>query len=472
MLVRQTIDDTLHEALDVDGLRGPPRAHRVRRGGGALLRHHRGLGPGPRDRHRPALRLPRRRGVPEPAHQRRAAAAGPARRPQRPSAASTRRPSTGCTPRSCPSPTTADDLHDLLPRLVVLRPRDDWRPLWSELAPPGPGADRLARRTSSCGARPRRHDQARRALAGDDDAVASSRCAATSSSAGITTADELAEATTLRRAAGGRRAGRPPGARASPSRAATGRGRPTPSGSPGGCWPACTRYSRRSRRESVEPVTAQDFMRFLLRWQHVAPGTQLAGEAGLVAVLEQLQGYEAAAVVVGAGAAGRAACATTTRPGSTACATTATSPGSASWRPPRDEVDGPPQGPSKATPISVVLRADLAWLLAAARCGDPYRRAHRGGDGRGARGAADPGRVLRQRRWPAPPDACPTTSSGPVGRRGPGPRHVRRVRRHPGPGRPTAPAPSRRRTGSPAWPGSSRATGGSAGRWSLVAHRR
>src|SRR6476661_8692983 len=54
-------------------------------------------------------------------------------------------------------------------------------------------------------------------------------------------------------------------------------------------------YSRRSRRTSVQPATAQDFMRFLLRWQHLAPGTQLSGEAGLVTVLEQLQGYEAAA---------------------------------------------------------------------------------------------------------------------------------------------------------------------------------
>src|SRR5205823_5345300 len=54
-------------------------------------------------------------------------------------------------------------------------------------------------------------------------------------------------------------------------------------------------YSKRSRRQAFEPVTAQDFMRFLLRWQHVAPDTQLAGDAGLVAVLEQLQGFEAAA---------------------------------------------------------------------------------------------------------------------------------------------------------------------------------
>ena len=36
-------------------------------------------------------------------------------------------------------------------------------------------------------------------------------------------------------------------------------------------------YSRSSRRKAVEAVTAVDFMRFLLRWQHVAPGTQLRG---------------------------------------------------------------------------------------------------------------------------------------------------------------------------------------------------
>ena len=55
-------------------------------------------------------------------------------------------------------------------------------------------------------------------------------------------------------------------------------------------------YSRRTRRGGVEPATAQDFMRFLLRWQHVAPGCQLAGEVGLLTVVEQLQGFDAAAV--------------------------------------------------------------------------------------------------------------------------------------------------------------------------------
>ena len=47
----------------------------------------------------------------------------------------------------------------------------------------------------------------------------------------------------------------------------------------------------RLRRE-VEPVSAADFVRFLARWQHVAPTTQLHGTSGLLQVIKQLQGYE------------------------------------------------------------------------------------------------------------------------------------------------------------------------------------
>ena len=50
----------------------------------------------------------------------------------------------------------------------------------------------------------------------------------------------------------------------------------------------------RLRRE-IEPVTSADFMRFLGRWQHLAPGTQLHGADGLFQVLRQLQGYEISA---------------------------------------------------------------------------------------------------------------------------------------------------------------------------------
>jgi len=45
-------------------------------------------------------------------------------------------------------------------------------------------------------------------------------------------------------------------------------------------------------RKQIEPVTAAAFMRWLLRWQHVAPGTQVAGERGTLEVVQQLQGFE------------------------------------------------------------------------------------------------------------------------------------------------------------------------------------
>jgi len=48
-------------------------------------------------------------------------------------------------------------------------------------------------------------------------------------------------------------------------------------------------------RKEVEPVTASDFMRFLMQWQHVMPGLRQHGEAGLLQVIEQLAGFEAAA---------------------------------------------------------------------------------------------------------------------------------------------------------------------------------
>jgi ATP-dependent Lhr-like helicase len=45
-------------------------------------------------------------------------------------------------------------------------------------------------------------------------------------------------------------------------------------------------------RKQVEPVTAAQFMGWLLRWQHVAPNSQLVGERGTLEALRQLQGFE------------------------------------------------------------------------------------------------------------------------------------------------------------------------------------
>jgi ATP-dependent Lhr-like helicase len=45
-------------------------------------------------------------------------------------------------------------------------------------------------------------------------------------------------------------------------------------------------------RKQIEPVTPAQFMRWLLRWQHVAPGSQVQGERATLEVLRQLQGFE------------------------------------------------------------------------------------------------------------------------------------------------------------------------------------
>ncbi len=45
-------------------------------------------------------------------------------------------------------------------------------------------------------------------------------------------------------------------------------------------------------RKQIEPVTAAQFMHWLLRWQHLAPGSALRGEHGVLEALRQLQGFE------------------------------------------------------------------------------------------------------------------------------------------------------------------------------------
>ncbi len=137
------------------------------------------------------------------------------------------------------------------------------------------------------------------------------------------------------------------------------------------------RYTTERLRREIEPVTAQDLMRFLFRWQHVAPESQMEGRRGLLAVVEQLQGFEVAAgsweeAVLPARVAayrpewlddlclsgevvwGRLA----TRAGNGAGPESATG----------DEAAGRGGAvPSRATPVSFALRDNLAWLLRAAR---------------------------------------------------------------------------------------------------------
>jgi len=48
-------------------------------------------------------------------------------------------------------------------------------------------------------------------------------------------------------------------------------------------------------RKQIQSVTPAQFMNWLLRWQHVAPSTQLLGERGTLEAIRQLQGFEAPA---------------------------------------------------------------------------------------------------------------------------------------------------------------------------------
>jgi ATP-dependent helicase Lhr and Lhr-like helicase len=48
-------------------------------------------------------------------------------------------------------------------------------------------------------------------------------------------------------------------------------------------------------RKQVESVTPAQFMHWLLRWQHLAPGSQVLGDRGTLEILQQMQGFEAPA---------------------------------------------------------------------------------------------------------------------------------------------------------------------------------
>ncbi len=55
------------------------------------------------------------------------------------------------------------------------------------------------------------------------------------------------------------------------------------------------RYTINKLRKEIEPVSAADYMRFLLDWQRVTPGHRGEGPESLSAVVDQLEGFEAAA---------------------------------------------------------------------------------------------------------------------------------------------------------------------------------
>jgi ATP-dependent Lhr-like helicase len=367
LLVRQTVDDTLHEALDVDGVQrllerieaGEVSVHCCETTEPSVLAHEI-ITARPyaflddeefQNRRTNAVRL--RRGL------------------------NVDLASIGALDREAidrvhaeiaPDPASPDDLHDLLSSLVVSVPRSEWADLRDALLERG-RVQTIRRDGRDLWCTTEGQADASRALDGEDDAAAALVVRGHLELSGITTVAGLAAATSL-----------------APPRVAVALARLQQDGFAlqGRYSPAATEtewvarrllarmhsYSRRSRRESVQAATAQDFMRFLLRWQHVAPGTQLGGDAALPTIIEQLQGYEAAAVTWEPELLARRL-----RHYSTSWLDRLCHDGEVAWLRlaprPRTDVDARAAAPSKATPIAVVFRSDLDWLLEAARTGVP-----------------------------------------------------------------------------------------------------
>ncbi len=114
----------------------------------------------------------------------------------------------------------------------------------------------------------------------------------------------------------------------------------------------------RLRRE-IEPVPVASFIRFLLEWQHATPGTRLAGDAGLIEVVEQLQGFEAAAA---AWESGLLMNRLTDFHASTLDALTLG--GELAWGRFARRAGPPPSAAlSRNGPVTLAVREDVPWLL-------------------------------------------------------------------------------------------------------------
>ena len=369
-VVRQTVHDTLTEGLDVDGLvalwarieAGEVRVHCRDTTEPSLLAHeiltarpYAFLDDGEAvDRRTNAVALPR--GLPvDPTTLGRLL----------PEAIDQVREET--TPR----PTTADELHDLLSALVLTVARPEWAPLFAELEARG----RAVRIDGEAGERwhPFEASDAVRVLVAADPA---------DGGAGDDAVTELlrghlelqSPATVLDLAAA---TGVQPGAVASGLAHLEGvgfaiQGRFTDPDVTEVEW--CSRrlltrmhsYSRRTRRREIDPVNAEQLVRFWLRWQHVAPGNEVRGRAGLGTVLEQLQGASTAAAAWEPDVLSRRVADYRPEWLDERCLA-----GELTWLrlapPALADPDRARGATSKATPVSLAFRTDVGWLLAAVR---------------------------------------------------------------------------------------------------------
>jgi ATP-dependent Lhr-like helicase len=123
-------------------------------------------------------------------------------------------------------------------------------------------------------------------------------------------------------------------------------------------------------RRQIAPVPPEQFIRFLIRYQHVHPQTKLFGQPGLQALIEQLEGFEAPA-----GHWEKHLLPSRLQTYSSSWLDSLTFVGMAGWgriRPPRPNhaigenglsSGRPMKAFTRSTPITLALRDHLSWLL-------------------------------------------------------------------------------------------------------------
>ncbi len=370
LLVRQTLHDTLHEALDVDGLQqlltnirsGAVRTHFCDTPEPSPLSHEI-VNARPYaflddaelvDRRTNAVTVPR--GLRPRSDQQPPTLDASTLSQIAPDAI------TQVIEEITPTPRTPDELHDLLTTLVATRPNPAWQDLYKHLEQKG--------RVQTI----ENHDQtpfwtttelAAQAL---DPAQAQEKIRGHLEISGPTTPEAIAHQSslplttvqtalaTLESEGVAMRADHLDGAAAD-------------------SW--CSRrllqrmsyLSRRQKRSSVQAASSQDFMRFLLDYHHLTPETTVRGRPGLTKVLEQLQGLD-----LPAGAWESQIIQKRLPDYNPMWLDELCYRGELAWlrlTPPNTPAKANSMAPRKATPITLVFREDLRWLLAAARPQSP-----------------------------------------------------------------------------------------------------
>ncbi|MDO8616838.1 MAG: DEAD/DEAH box helicase [Dehalococcoidia bacterium] len=379
-LVRQTVHDCLHEAMDIDGLRDVL----TRIEAGAIRLHARDttepspfahemvnskpytyLDNAPLEERR-ARAVVLRRTLPEDARDLGVLDADAIER---------------VAAEARPDPRDAEELHDTLLGLVAVRPEDfpEWEPLFADLAAQGRAAIAVAEagrlwfaaeslpaiRCLFPGARirpPLRLPPELDRDAGEDEA----RLALLRGHMeylGPVTAAELGQRTGAGEGPANSGLARLEGEGA----VLRGRFRPAAAGEE---WcdrrllARIHRYTLDRLRREIEPVSLQDFLRFLLRWQHVAPGAQLEGKRGLLEAIAQLQGFDVPAVAWERHILPARVAAYKVSWLDELCLS-----GDVAWArlAARRNGDSARAAASSATPVSLARRADLPWLIAGLR---------------------------------------------------------------------------------------------------------